>query len=110
MSAKPARSRIQRHFFDAFFTSKQSESDDEVFPMKSVVGVVIRIFHVHTQAVADTTWTVAHYLGQKYCNVVIVDDADEVIIPESIKFDTNNQLTVTFNVAITGKVVVAGVA
>lgn len=69
-----------------------------------------KVFHVHTQAVADTTWTVAHYLGQKYCNVVIVDDADEVIIPESIKFDTNNQLTVTFNVAITGKVVVAGVA
>lgn len=69
-----------------------------------------KVFHVHSQTTADTTWTVAHYLGQKYCNVVIVDENDEVIIPESIKFDTINQLTVTFNVAITGKVVVAGVA
>lgn len=69
-----------------------------------------KVFHIHDQASAATTWTVTHNLGQKYCNVVIVDDQDEVIIPESIKFDSTNTLTVTFNTAVAGKVVVAGVA
>ena len=69
-----------------------------------------KVFHIHDQASAATTWTVTHNLGQKYCNVVIVDDQDEVIIPESIKFDSTNSLTVTFNTAVAGKVVVAGVA
>jgi hypothetical protein len=64
----------------------------------------------HTEAfTSSTTWVVEHNIGQRYCNVTVVDALDEVVIPQSIKFDDENQLTVTFNTAIAGQVVVMGV-
>jgi hypothetical protein len=69
-----------------------------------------KMYHLHTQASAATTWTVTHAIGTLYCNVTVVDSTDEVVIPQSIKFDSTSQLTVTFNTAITGKVVVMGIA
>ena len=69
-----------------------------------------KIYHLETVAVAATTWTVSHALGVKYCNVTVVDSTDNVVIPQSVVFDSTSQLTVTFNTAITGKVVVMGVA
>lgn len=69
-----------------------------------------KIQHVHDQTTSSTTWTVVHSLGQKYCNVTVVDSTDNVVIPQSIVFNDTNQLTVTFNTAITGKVVVMGIA
>lgn len=55
---------------------------------------------------ANTTHVVAHNLGQKYCQVTVVDSSDKVILADSITFDTANQLTVAFSSAITCKVVV----
>lgn len=69
-----------------------------------------KVYHLHDQSSAATSWTVSHSLGQKYCNVTVVDASDEVVIPQSITFDSANQLTVTFNTAIAGKVVVMGIA
>jgi hypothetical protein len=68
-----------------------------------------KVFHTEAKASA-TTWTVTHNLGQKFCNVTIADDTDNVVIPQSIVFNTVNQLTVTFNTAIAGQVMVSGVA
>lgn len=68
------------------------------------------IFYMHDQSTASTTWTVTHNLGQKYANVTIVDDTDEVVLPQSVTFNTANQLTVTFNSAVAGKVIVTGLA
>lgn len=59
--------------------------------------------------VSDDQHVVEHNLGQKYCNVTVVDATDEVIIPESITFNSANQLTVTFTTAIACKIVVMGV-
>lgn len=87
-----------------------SPADGEALVFDGSNFVNQKVFHVHDAATAATTWTVTHNIGQKYCNVVIVDADDEVIIPESIKFDSANQLTVTFNTAVAGKAVVAGVA
>jgi hypothetical protein len=69
-----------------------------------------KIYHLHDQDTAATTWTVTHDLGVRYCNVTVVDASDEVVIPQSIVFDSTTQLTVTFNTAIAGKVVVMGIA
>ena len=68
-----------------------------------------KAYYLHDQASGATTWTVTHGLGQKYCNVTVIDSADEVVIPQSITFNSTTQLTVTFTSAITGKVVVMGV-
>jgi hypothetical protein len=69
-----------------------------------------KIFHVHDQTTSAATWVVTHGLGQKYCNVTVVDSADDVIIPQSITFNNTTQLTIVFNTAITGRVVVMGLA
>lgn len=104
---------------DAVASTSVGDHNDVVLTAPSVAQTLVydgtsfinkKIYHLHEQTTAATTWTVSHALGQKYCTVVIVDDQDEVIIPESIKFDSTNQLTVTFNTAVAGKVVVMGVA
>ncbi len=71
--------------------------------------------YVYSSAVADggagpaTSHTVTHSLGQKYCNVTVVDSLDEVIIPQGITFSSTSALSVTFNTAIDCKVIVMGV-
>lgn len=56
-----------------------------------------------------TSHAVVHNLNQKYCNVTVVDADDEVVIPQSITFDSASQLTVTFTSAVACKIVVMGV-
>lgn len=67
------------------------------------------IYFLYTSNGASTVHTVSHNLGQKYCNVTVVDNDDEVIIPQSIHFDTAGQLTVTFTSAIDCRVIAMGV-
>jgi hypothetical protein len=66
-------------------------------------------YYLYSSALAAATHVVTHGLGQKYCNVTVVSDADEVIIPEAIVFNSTSQLTVSFSEAINCKVVVMGV-
>ena len=66
-------------------------------------------YFLYTSGAASTTHTVGHSLGQQFCNVTVVDSTNEVIIPQSIKFDSVGQLTVTFTSAIDCKVIVMGV-
>jgi hypothetical protein len=58
----------------------------------------------------SSSHVVSHSLGQQYCNVTVVETAsNEVVIPQSIVFDSATQLTVTFTSALACKVVVMGV-
>ncbi len=64
----------------------------------------------HTEAfTSSTSWVVSHGIGQKFCNVTVIDAADEMVIPQSVTFNSATQLTVTFNTAIAGQVAVSGV-
>ena len=69
-----------------------------------------KIHFVYVSTIAGTSHVVSHNLGQKYCQVTVVDVNDEVIIPQSIVFNDANTLTVTFNSAINCRVIVTGVA
>ena len=61
---------------------------------------------VYTGGTAATSHTVTHNIGVKYCQVIVVDSADKVIIPDVITFVDTNSLTVDFISAITCKVAV----
>lgn len=51
-----------------------------------------------TATSSGTSFEVNHNLGIKYCSVTVIDSVDDsVIIPESIIFNNENKLTVTFN-------------
>jgi len=67
-----------------------------------------KIYFLYT-GTSNAVHTVTHSLGQKYCNVTVVDDSDNVVIPESIVFTSSTALTVTFNTAIACKVIVMGI-
>lgn len=72
-----------------------------------------KVFHLYTAGAAATTHVVTHNIGQQFCNVTVIDDSTatkEVIIPQSIVFDDNNQLTVTLNTPLEIRVVVMGLA
>jgi hypothetical protein len=56
---------------------------------------------VHDQQVASDTWIVVHNLN-KYAAVNIVDTANDIIMGE-VKYNSLNQLTITFTAAISGK-------
>lgn len=73
-----------------------------------------KIFHQEVIAVAATTWTINHSLGQQFVNVTVMADAGsgayEVVIPQSITMTSANQVVVTFNTAVAGAVAVMGIA
>lgn len=74
-----------------------------------------KIFHKEVIAVAATTWTVNHTLGQQFVNVTVMAETGtpgeyEVVIPQSITMTTANQVVITFNTAIAGAVAVMGIA
>lgn len=58
--------------------------------------------YVHTQLVPATTWIVNHNLGKKVSAQVV--NSSGVNITTEITWNTDNQITVTTNQAITGYV------
>ena len=87
-----------------------SHVDGNVLVSDGTNWVNQKVYHLYTSVAAATSHLVTHNLGQKFCNVTVVDSSDEVVIPQSIKFDSTSALTVTFNTAIDCKVVVMGIA
>lgn len=55
-----------------------------------------------------TNVVVPHNLNQQYVAVQVVDGSNVVIEPQSVTLDNANQLTVTFAVATSGRVIVVG--
>lgn len=65
---------------------------------------------VYTEIVTPAaSHTVTHNLGNKYGTVVVLDENDEIVIPQSVTFNTNNSLTVTFASASLCRVIVSGI-
>jgi hypothetical protein len=67
------------------------------------------IYYLYESSTPTTTHTITHGIGQKFCNVTVADDTDDVIIPQSITFYDANSLIVTFTSSINCKVIVMGV-
>lgn len=57
--------------------------------------------YVHTESPAASVWTVTHNLN-KYCDVTVVDNLGAVINAD-IGYDSLNQVTITFNQAVSGQ-------
>ena len=59
---------------------------------------------VFEQAIASATWVIEHDLN-KYPSVSVVDSAGTMQIPDEIKYDSENQITITFISAFAGKAI-----
>lgn len=65
------------------------------------IKIRTREHYVHDQQTSSATWTVTHNMN-KYPAVNIVDTANDIIMGE-VKYNSLNQLTITFTAAISGK-------
>lgn len=63
-------------------------------------------FFTENISIPSNTWSVNHGLNVKYPLVQVVNLNNKLIIPEEIEFVDENNLTITFNEAIQGKVIV----
>lgn len=61
----------------------------------------VRDYYLHDQQVANDTWTVNHNMN-KYPSINIVDTANDIIMGE-VRYNSLNQLTITFTSAVSGK-------
>lgn len=57
--------------------------------------------YIHTQIASSSTWVVDHALN-KFPSVTVVDTGNNVVIGD-IQYNTNNQLTITFQASVSGK-------
>jgi len=62
--------------------------------------------YVHSEAVASTTWTVNHGMNTTIPLIQVYDEEGEMLIPESATPLDNNNMTITFNVAVSGTAIV----
>lgn len=58
--------------------------------------------YVYEQGIASDTWIIKHNLN-KHPGVIVVDSSGYVRIPNDIKYDNENQITVYLISAFTGK-------
>lgn len=79
------------------FSGSKVEIDLDIAYIKAQV----REHYVHEQQVASTTWTVNHNMD-KYPSVNIVDSANDEVTGE-VKYNSLNQITITFTAAFSGK-------
>ena len=63
--------------------------------------------YLYTSGASADTHVVTHNLGQQFTQVTVIDSTNQVTIPDSVTFDSANQLTVVFSSAINCKVVVS---
>jgi hypothetical protein len=61
----------------------------------------VREHYVHDQQVASTSWTVTHNMN-KYPSVNIVDTANDEVTGD-VRYNSLNQITITFTAAFSGK-------
>jgi len=62
--------------------------------------------YVHEQEATSTTWTVTHNLGEENLILQVYNDANEMVIPDTVTPTDTNEIVVTFSVAIAGRVIV----
>ena len=92
-------------------TSARTAADtalaDDIAGINTKLG---KIYFKYEAGSALSSHTVTHNLAQQFGVVTVIDSATkEVIIPQSIVFDSANQLTVTLNAALAITVVVVAV-
>lgn len=62
----------------------------------------------HTQASANTTWTITHNLNERLVEIIVSDGSYIKIVPNEITFTSVNQVTLTFFEAVSGYAKIIG--
>lgn len=61
---------------------------------------------VFDQETLSNTWTITHQFNSAVTMVQVLDENNRVIIPDDINLSVKNQVTVSFSIAVRGKVIV----
>jgi hypothetical protein len=82
--------------------------DDVDTKLTTLKGRYEASFVVVDSSTPATSHIITHNIGTKFCNVTVVSGTDEVIMPDSITYNSTTALTVTFTSSIACKVIVSG--
>jgi len=58
-------------------------------------------YYEFTQFVPNTQWVITHNLNKKP-TVTVLEDGTDIVEPHDIDYDSDNQLTITFTIAVSG--------
>ena len=56
--------------------------------------------YVHNQLAPEAVWVIQHNMG-RYCSVTVLDSAGSTVVGD-VRFDSVNQVTITFSAAFAG--------
>ena len=62
--------------------------------------------YTHSQNSAATTWSINHGLNSTSVQVQVFDTDDRIVLPDDIVVSTANDVSVTFNTALSGRAVI----
>jgi len=60
----------------------------------------------HTQAVASASWVIEHKLTAEYPVVQVYDENNQLAIPDTVTSTGEQEITITFGAAFTGKAII----
>jgi len=89
---------VENNVFDV--TTEVTKNVVEVNPSTSIVAVD-QTTYTHDQSIPSATWTIAHNLG-RYPSVTVVTSAGDTVLG-SVRYDSADQITLTFAGAFAGK-------
>ena len=84
-------------------TVKQTSQTLTVLDKYSIAGLsaVTDKHYAHSQPIAAAVWVITHNLS-KHPSITVVDSADTVVVGR-VDYDSDNQVTLTFSGAFSGK-------
>lgn len=76
--------------------------------VESIIEFAPQRIYNHTQASANTIWTITHNLNERLVDVIVSDDTYVKIVPDAIEYTSVNQVTLTFFESVIGYAKIIG--
>lgn len=64
--------------------------------------------YIHTQSTLSDTWTIAHNLGNQFVHVTVINENNQIMIPNYINLISTNNVEIGFITPRTGVAVIGG--
>jgi len=97
---------LARMFIDDLATQIPSSKITDIRIINEGIGTFGK--YVEAGITAQTSQIVTHNLNDTEPVVVCIDSSNQYVFPESITIDSDDQITVTFSPAFSGKIIVQG--
>lgn len=97
---------------DSSIANKKYVDDADILLQEAITAVNTRLTssqYVYDGTLVETdTFVITHNMGNKFVSVIVYDENDSMIIPDSVVLTDNNNVTVTLESAMKVRIVING--